>query len=85
MPRKDEFLILITVRLFCAVGWKMGSKIGWGDPIFHPILDPILAPQKPRHVMLINRTKVKHFSYVEVTCILTSDLLAVPGHRENKP
>ena len=21
---------------------KIGSKIGWGDPIFHPILDPIL-------------------------------------------
>ena len=34
---------------------KIGSKIGWGDPIFHPILDPILL-LKPYCSCTVRRT-----------------------------
>ena len=47
--RRHRLLIFYDIRGFLwQTGWKIGWKIGWGDPNFHPILDPILAPQKPR-------------------------------------
>jgi hypothetical protein len=33
-------------------GLKSGGENRMGDPIFHPILDPILAQQKPRNKIM---------------------------------
>ena len=43
---------------------KIGVENRLGDPIFHPILDPILAPQKPRNNLFIHPLHVRPYDYV---------------------